>query len=100
MLHAGPSLSSHDCVLFHRLGRVGLLMLILHVSAPIVFSREGLSTTLFRVSASSHCAVVFACFVVLVVDVPVEMCFCAEPLVTLRALVRPFVVAFVVTELQ
>lgn len=72
-------------------------MLILHVSSPIILSGEGLSTSLFRVSASRHRAVVFPCLVVLVVDVPVEMCFCAEALVTLRALVRSFMITFVMT---
>lgn len=33
----------------------------------------------------------------LVVDMPVEMCFRAEALVTLRTLVRSFVVTFVMT---
>lgn len=72
-------------------------MLVLHVSSPIVLSGEGLSTSLFRVSASRDRAVIFSCLVVLVVDVPVEMCFCTEALVTLRALVWSFMVAFVMT---
>lgn len=47
MLQTSPSLSRHDSILFHRLWRVRLLMLVLHVPSPVVFPWEGLSTPLF-----------------------------------------------------
>lgn len=72
-------------------------MLVDHVAAPVVLAWERLATG-HRVRAALFCTVVLAALAVLVVDVAVEMCASAEPFAAAgdRALVRPFVVAFVV----
>lgn len=88
----------HGSVLLQRLRRIRHAMLVLHVPAPIVFAREGLTAALLSVSAPAHSAVVLARLVVLVVYVPVQMGFGAEALVALSAFVRALVVALMVAE--
>lgn len=84
----------HDHILLNRFRRVDLLVLILHVPPPIIFPGERLPTSLFRIRTSNDCAVVLPSLVVLVVDVAVKMCLRAEALFAVRALVRSFVIAF------
>lgn len=84
----------HNHILLNRFRRVDLLVLILHVPPPIIFPGERLPTSLFRIRTSNDCAVVLPSLVVLVVDVAVKMCLRAEALFAVRALVRSFVIAF------
>lgn len=72
-------------------------MLVLHVSPPIVFPRERLSTALFRVGTAWNGTVVFPRLIVFVVDMPVQVRLGTESFVALRALMGSFVVTLVVT---
>lgn len=71
----------HSNVLLHWLGRILHAVLILHVPPPVVLPRERFAAALLRVGAPGHCAVVLARFVVLVVDVPVQVRLGAESFV-------------------
>lgn len=86
----------HGDVLFYGLWRVLLVVLVLHVSPPIVFPWERLAT-LFRIGAAAHCAMVLPGFVVFVVDVSIQVGFGPESLVTLSAVMWSFVVSLVMT---
>lgn len=87
----------HGDVLFDWFWWILHRVLVLHVPPPIILTREGLAAALLRVRTAANRAVVLSCFVVLIIDVPVQMCFGTKSLVTLRALMRALVIALVVT---